>query len=76
MWLLTTLLYERAHELLGVILEDVVDLVEDRIDVVVELLLAFGIDLGSLDLLFVDVALARRPVLLLGHVSTLSTSDP
>ena len=42
---LAALLDERLHEVLGVGLEDVVDLVEDRVDVLVELLLALG-DVG------------------------------
>ena len=49
---LPTLLHEAADELLGVLLEHLVDLVEDRVDVVVELLLAlaaasFGASSGS-----------------------------
>ena len=40
--LLAALLDERLHEVLGVGLEHVVDLVEDRVDVLVELLLALG----------------------------------
>ena len=47
---LATLLDERLHEVLGVALEDVVDLVEDRVDVLVELLLALG-DVGLRQLL-------------------------
>ena len=42
---LAALLDERSDELLGVGLEDLVDLVEDRVDVVVERLLALG-DVG------------------------------
>src|ERR1700712_453525 len=44
--LLATLLDERLHEVLGVGLEDVVDVLEDRVDVLVELLLAFGDGVG------------------------------
>jgi hypothetical protein len=39
---LAALLHEAAHELLGVLLEHVVDLVQDRVHVVVELFLALG----------------------------------
>ena len=42
---LAALLDERLHEVLGVVLEDLVDLVEDGVDVVVERLLALG-DVG------------------------------
>ena len=50
---LPALLDERLHEVLGVGLQHVVDLVEDRVDVLVELFLALGdgrvgLDLGSL----------------------------
>src|SRR5689334_5389722 len=69
---LSALLHEAADELLGILLEHVVDLVEDRVDVVVELLLALGVDLGGLGLRLGLARLAGALVLLFGHVPTLS----
>src|SRR5690242_5016562 len=71
--LLAALLDEGLHEVLGVGLEDVVDLVEDRVDVVVESLLALrdiglGRDLGDL----LGLARLARLLLLLGHAFTLA----
>src|SRR5919112_5408258 len=71
---LATLLDERLHEVLGVGLEDLVDLVEDRVDVLVDHLLALG-DVRLHDLLGRRLLLRglARLLLLLGHASTLST---
>src|SRR5918994_4832651 len=73
-WSLAALLDERLHEVLGVGLEHLVDLVEDRVDVLVDHLLALGhVRLGHL---LGDLLGLRRParlLLLLGHGSTLST---
>src|SRR5215213_1341421 len=64
--LLPALLDERLHEVLGVRLEDVVDLVEDRVDVLVELFLALrDVTLrGSLSLFLGLRGLLRLLVLL------------
>src|SRR5918994_7489183 len=73
-WSLAALLDERLHEVLGVGLEHLVDLVEDRVDVLVDHLLALGhVRLGHLlgDLL--GLGGPARLLLLLGHASTLST---
>src|SRR5688500_1512803 len=72
---LSALLDERLHEVLGVGLEDLVDLVEDRVDVLVDHLLALG-DVGLLDLIGRGVLLRglERLLLLLGHASSLSTT--
>src|SRR5688500_8984318 len=71
---LSALLDERLHEVLGVALEDLVDLVEDRVDVLVDHLLALG-DVALDDLLGRRLVLRglARLLLLLGHASTLST---
>ena len=54
---LPALLHEAADELLGVGLQHLVDLVEDRVDVLVELLLALG-----------DVVVGRASAAVLGLV--------
>src|SRR4051812_17725004 len=70
---LSALLDERLHEVLGVGLEDVVDLVEDGVDVVVQGFLALG-DIGLGRDLGDVLGLARlaRLLLLLGHAFTLA----
>src|SRR3954451_22660603 len=60
---LPTLLHESADELLGVLLEDLVDLVQDRVDVLVEPLFPLLDVLRRLDLL--DLFLGRRTLRLL-----------
>src|SRR5919106_5539119 len=71
---LAALLDERLHEVLGVGLQYLVDLVENGVDVVVEGFLALGdIGLGSHLLLGGGLLTALLwLLLLLGHVSTLS----
>src|SRR5215468_4391161 len=61
---LTALLHVRAHEFLGVLLQDLVDLVEDRVDVVGQLLVPFLDLLGraGLGLLGLLGAPARLPL--------------
>ena len=63
---LAALLHEAADELLGVGLEHLVDVVEDRVDVVVELLLALGGGVAGADSSgsSSSARLARGPVLL------------
>src|SRR5262245_65106879 len=67
---LATLLNEATHELLGILLEHLVDLVQNRVDVVIEALLALGDLVGRLGLgrLF-PLALLARSLLLLSAVS-------
>src|SRR5580765_8269265 len=74
---LAALLDERLHEVLGVRLEHVVDLVEDGVDVVVQGLLALG-DIGLGRDLGDVLGLARlaRLLLLLGHAFTLAARPP
>src|SRR3954469_10812589 len=60
---LPTLLHETADELFRVLLQHLVDLVEDRVHVVVEPFLALGGILGRLDL--GDLFLGRRTLRLL-----------
>src|SRR4029079_9495217 len=70
---LAALLDERLHEVLGVGLQPLVDLVEDRVDVVVEGFLALrDVSLGGPPLLGGGLLTAfLRLLLLLGHDSTL-----
>src|SRR5262245_36764339 len=72
--LLSTLLHKPTHELLGVGLEHLVDVFQNRVDVLVELLLALGDVLAALDLgsLFGLRRLLRGLVLL----ATLSCHRP
>src|SRR3954452_530708 len=61
---LAALLHERAHEVLGIRLQDVVDLVQDRVDVLGQLLVPLGDIAAALgDLFGLLVLLALRPIL-------------
>src|SRR5664279_353399 len=73
---LAALLHETAHELLGVLLKDVVDLIENRVHVVVQLGLGLGIDRCGLDLFLGLSGFAGVLVLLLGHVASLRCDGP
>src|SRR5690606_3329161 len=68
--LLATLLHVRADEVLGVLLEHVVDLVEDRVDVLAELLPALLTGRRAAVDIVVAVTAALPLRLLLGHVAS------
>src|ERR687885_718830 len=68
--LLSALLHIRAHEVLSVLLEHVVDLVQDRVDVLAELLPAFLTSWrGAVDVL-VAVTAALPVSLFLSHLAS------
>src|SRR5690349_13376939 len=70
LWSLAALLDERLHEVLGVGLEHLVDLVQDRVDVLVELFLALGdVGLGGLGGLDLLLAALAGLLLLLCHLA-------